>query len=169
MLIFCSRTTARRWLRPLCGLSLLALLVGSVGVMAADSVKRPLTHADYDAWRSISSQTILRDGRFLAYFVMPEEGDGEIVVRNLVTNKEWRHARGGRGGTGAAGGGAPAAPAAACAWRSAVFHGRRAFSRLQSAHRPNPKRTRPGLPRKRPTRCRVPAWPSWTSRLGRLP
>lgn len=94
------------WLRPLAGLSLLALLVGSVGVLAADAVKRPLTHADYDGWQTISSQTLSRDGRFLAYFVMPAEGDGEIVVRNLVTGKEWRHARGGRPSTGAAASGA---------------------------------------------------------------
>ena len=99
-----------RWLKPLTGLSLCALLVGSVGVLAADSVKRPLTHADYDAWKTISSQTLSKDGRYLAYFVMPEEGDGELIVRNLATGKEWRHARGGRGGAGA---GAPAAGAEA--------------------------------------------------------
>src|SRR5205823_14958281 len=67
-----------------------------------DAVKRPLTHADYDSWQSISSQTLSRDGRFLAYFVMPAEGDGEIVVRNLGTGKEWRHVRGGRAAPAAA-------------------------------------------------------------------
>ena len=107
------RRAAHGVCRPLCGLSLLILLIGSVAVPAADTVKRPLTHADYDSWRTISSQTLSRDGRYLAYFVMPEEGDGEIVVRNLVTGKEWRHARGGRNPAAPAETGAPPNVAAA--------------------------------------------------------
>jgi len=61
--------------------------------LAATSVppaKRPLTHKDYDAWRTISSQVLSRDGRFLAYAFMPLEGDGEVVVRDLTSGKERR-------------------------------------------------------------------------------
>src|ERR1700674_3845253 len=56
--------------------------------------KRPLTHQDYDTWRSIRSQQLSRDGKFLAYALFPQEGDGEFVVRNLSTGKEWRESCG---------------------------------------------------------------------------
>jgi len=60
------------------------------------TAKRPLTHQDYDAWRSIQGQTISRDGKFIAYALIPQDGDGEIVVRNLATGVEWRYGRGWR-------------------------------------------------------------------------
>lgn len=57
--------------------------------------RRALTHQDYDAWRSIQGQTISRDGRYVAYALMPQDGDGEIVVRDLAKG-EWRAPRGWR-------------------------------------------------------------------------
>jgi dipeptidyl aminopeptidase/acylaminoacyl peptidase len=60
------------------------------------TAKRPLTHQDYDGWRSIQGQTISRDGKFIAYALTPQDGDGEIVVRNLATGVEWRYGRGWR-------------------------------------------------------------------------
>src|SRR5579872_1196794 len=62
------------------------------GVLAAQ--KRPITHADYDSWRSIRSQQLSRDGKFLAYALFPQEGDGQFVVRNLTTGKEFRASAG---------------------------------------------------------------------------
>ena len=52
--------------------------------------KRPLTHADSDSWRHIQNQHLSDDGHYLAYAIFPQEGDGELVVRNLITGKEWR-------------------------------------------------------------------------------
>ncbi|HLJ51474.1 MAG TPA: prolyl oligopeptidase family serine peptidase [Bryobacteraceae bacterium] len=56
--------------------------------------KRPLTHNDYDAWRNIRSQHLSRDGKYLAYALFPQEGDGEFIVRNLATGKEWHESAG---------------------------------------------------------------------------
>src|SRR5205085_10640020 len=50
--------------------------------------------ADYDAWRSIQGQTLSRDGKYLAYALVPQDGDGEVVVRHLESGKEWRAGRG---------------------------------------------------------------------------
>ncbi|MEO8362604.1 MAG: hypothetical protein ABI672_21445, partial [Vicinamibacteria bacterium] len=50
--------------------------------------KRPLAHRDYDAWRSIATPIVSRDGRYFAYSYMPEEGDGELIVRDLKLGKE---------------------------------------------------------------------------------
>ena len=61
---------------------------------AFSSTKRPLSHRDYDAWRSIQAAQLSRDGKFVAYAYMPQDGDGEIVVRNIATGTEWRAPRG---------------------------------------------------------------------------
>src|SRR5215475_5761479 len=60
------------------------------------TAKRPLNHQDYDGWRSIQGQAISRDGKFIAYALIPQDGDGEIIVRNLATGAEWRYGRGWR-------------------------------------------------------------------------
>ncbi len=57
---------------------------------AQQSSKRPLHHNDYDAWRSISGQLLSPDGRFLAYSLVPQEGNSEVVVLNLATGQEKR-------------------------------------------------------------------------------
>ncbi len=60
----------------------------------AQQAKRPLHHRDYDGWRSIQSQVLSRDGKFLAYGLFPEEGDGELVIRDLSTGRELREKAG---------------------------------------------------------------------------
>ncbi len=59
-------------------------------VIPALAAKRPITHQDFDSWRSITGQRISNDGHFVAYGYFPQEGDGEVVIRNLTTGKEWR-------------------------------------------------------------------------------
>src|ERR1700736_6904072 len=53
--------------------------------------KRPLTHNDYDSWRSIQGPQLSPDGQFVAYTLMPQNGDGELVARQLESGKEYRH------------------------------------------------------------------------------
>ena len=59
-----------------------------VAVSFAQPAKRPLNHKDYDGWRTIAGQHLSADGKFLAYAMFPEEGDGDVVIRNLVTGKD---------------------------------------------------------------------------------
>jgi dipeptidyl aminopeptidase/acylaminoacyl peptidase len=73
----------------------LIAIAGLVTVSFAQS-KRPLNHNDYDGWKSIVSQKLSNDGKSLAYGLFPQEGDGEVVIRNLVTGKEQREAAGAR-------------------------------------------------------------------------
>jgi len=81
-------------------LSIVTLLVSSfpatftLAQQPAPAVKRPLTHKDYDAWRSIQAPQISHDGKYIAYAFMPQDGDGEIVVRNIAGGTEWRAPRG---------------------------------------------------------------------------
>jgi dipeptidyl aminopeptidase/acylaminoacyl peptidase len=60
----------------------------------AQNAKRPINHHDYDSWRAIAGQKLSNDGKFLAYGVFPQDGDGEVIVRNLVTGQETRFAAG---------------------------------------------------------------------------
>ncbi len=62
----------------------------------AQTAKRPLTHKDYDGWHTIAGQHLSADGKFLAYATFPEEGDGDVVIRNLVTGKDSRFPAGAR-------------------------------------------------------------------------
>jgi dipeptidyl aminopeptidase/acylaminoacyl peptidase len=75
-----------RFILATAALVLAAMLPGS----AAETARRPFSHRDFDGWRSITSQTISRDGRYLAYAYMPLEGDGEVIVRELATGREQR-------------------------------------------------------------------------------
>ena len=58
------------------------------------TTKRPLTHNDYDSWRSIQGTQISRDGNFVAYAYTPQDGDGDVIVRNIASGTEWRAPRG---------------------------------------------------------------------------
>jgi dipeptidyl aminopeptidase/acylaminoacyl peptidase len=58
--------------------------------------KRPLNHSDYDGWRSIVGERLSNDGKFLVYGLFPQDGDGEVVIRNLVSGKEQREGAGAR-------------------------------------------------------------------------
>ncbi len=59
--------------------------------LLAQSQKRPLTGADYDRWQSVRSEKISDDGRWIAYQVDPQEGDGRLDVTSSVTNNNRTH------------------------------------------------------------------------------
>jgi len=69
---------------------LLAGLIALAGLLSAQTAPRPLTHDDYDTWRNIATPQLSRDGRWLAYAWMPQEADGELVVREVATGREHR-------------------------------------------------------------------------------
>src|SRR5580765_3786430 len=73
-------------------LFLCALPLASAAQPAA--AKKPITHDVYDSWKSIQGTKLSPDGVWLAYALTPQDGDGELVVRNLKTNAEIHAARG---------------------------------------------------------------------------
>jgi dipeptidyl aminopeptidase/acylaminoacyl peptidase len=78
-----------RFSRPRLAAALLIL-----AALCLAQARRPISHKDFDAWRSIGGQTLTRDGKFLAYSYMPQDGDGDVVVRELATGKEFRQGAG---------------------------------------------------------------------------
>jgi dipeptidyl aminopeptidase/acylaminoacyl peptidase len=74
----------------------LILWLGSAAAFAQQNAqqKKPITHDVYDSWKSIQGTRLSADGVWLAYALTPQDGDGELVVRNLKTNAEIHAARG---------------------------------------------------------------------------
>lgn len=58
--------------------------------VSAAGQRRALTLSDFDSWRHIQNQAISNDGHYLAYALFPQEGNGELVVRDLRTGREIR-------------------------------------------------------------------------------
>jgi len=84
--------------------------------LAASAQKKVLTQSDWDRWRSIQGATLSSDGKWAAYTLSPQVGDGEFVVRSTTGTTEYRvpvgyigrpnnTPGGARGAGGAAGGG----------------------------------------------------------------
>ncbi len=85
---------SRRSVSLMCAIALVATSLAQAFAQQPANAKRPITHKDYDAWHSIQSPQISRDGKFVAYAYMAQDEDSEIVARNLATGQEWRAARG---------------------------------------------------------------------------
>lgn len=45
--------------------------------------KKPLTHAVYDSWKSVTYRTLSNDGAWAIYTANPQEGDGTAIVYGL--------------------------------------------------------------------------------------
>ena len=73
---------------------LLCAAVAPAWAQPGAAQKKVITHDVYDSWKSIQGTKISADGTWIAYALTPQEGDGELVVRNLKTNAEIRAPRG---------------------------------------------------------------------------
>ena len=81
---------ARLLVRATASLALLAPILAE----AQGRVGHPITQDVYDEWRSIQGATLSRDGRWVAYSLVPQVGDGELVVRATRGAREYRATRG---------------------------------------------------------------------------
>ncbi|SJZ92254.1 alpha/beta hydrolase family protein [Sediminibacterium ginsengisoli] len=59
----------------------LLLAVTCFTAFTAYSQKKPLDHTVYDGWQSVAERIISNDGKYVAYTVNPQEGDGELVIQ----------------------------------------------------------------------------------------
>ena len=55
------------------------LWIGSFATVFAQQ-KRPLTHADYDGWETISADRMTKDGKWVGYEINPQDGDGRTEI-----------------------------------------------------------------------------------------
>jgi dipeptidyl aminopeptidase/acylaminoacyl peptidase len=84
----------RRFRIPVAAVVLVWLASAAAFAQQASTAKRPITHDVYDSWKSIQGTKLSVDGVWLAYALVPQDGDGELIVRNLKTNAEYRAPRG---------------------------------------------------------------------------
>ncbi|MEO7521912.1 MAG: hypothetical protein ABIW79_08865, partial [Gemmatimonas sp.] len=52
--------------------------------------KKALTQADWDRWRSIQGASLSYDGKWVAYTLSPQVGDGEFIVRSTSGATEYK-------------------------------------------------------------------------------
>lgn len=82
------------------GLALQLLVGGALPLTASapgtkpGTTRKPISYEAYDGWKSIRDAALSRDGEWLVYALAPQDGDGQLVVRNLKTAREWRYGRG---------------------------------------------------------------------------
>jgi dipeptidyl aminopeptidase/acylaminoacyl peptidase len=74
--------------------SVLCPLLLVVGVVAQAPAKRPLTHDDYDEWKSISSTDVTHDGKWIAVTIAAQDGDSVLEIRETAGDRVWRQPRG---------------------------------------------------------------------------
>ncbi|MBA2260388.1 MAG: hypothetical protein H0W18_15965, partial [Acidobacteria bacterium] len=74
--------------------SALLTLQWTLGAQSPATGKRPITYDAMDSWRSIAGTRLSDDGQWLAYAVTAQGDDGELIVRNLRSTQEFKHARG---------------------------------------------------------------------------
>ena len=52
----------------------------------AFSQKKPLDHSVYDGWENVGERVLSPDGKFLVYTILPQEGDGRLIIRSTETD-----------------------------------------------------------------------------------
>ena len=88
-------TTWLRWRTLAVSVSAVAVFLLAPRFLAAQApVKRPLSSDASEYWRSITGTRLSRDGQWLAYALTSQGDDGDLVVRNLKSGKDYRAPRG---------------------------------------------------------------------------
>ena len=70
------------------------------------AAKQSLAVDDVTAWKNISTTAVSNNGEWFAYRLAPQEGDAELVVRNIASGKETKFPLGEVGAPAGGGGGA---------------------------------------------------------------
>jgi dipeptidyl aminopeptidase/acylaminoacyl peptidase len=82
--------------RLILSLALLMAIASPARAQSAGPASSPraLTPQDFDQWQSVSGERLSDDGTWVAYSLIPQVGEGEVVVRSAAGTTEFRHSRG---------------------------------------------------------------------------
>jgi dipeptidyl aminopeptidase/acylaminoacyl peptidase len=70
------------------------LLLLITAASASGQERRALEHADYDSWNRIRDDVLSADGAWLAYRLVPGDGDATLVIRSLTDDRSFTVERG---------------------------------------------------------------------------
>ncbi len=74
-------------------LLLLTAVVAYLGASAQSTSKKPLDHSVYDGWQSVTAEAISNNAQWVLYAITPQEGDAELIVKNLKTDQRYAFPR----------------------------------------------------------------------------
>lgn len=66
----------------------------TIALSLSISAKKPLDHSSFDNWKKVSNHSLSNDGKWAAFSVNPQEGDGVLTIRNTQSSKEINIPRG---------------------------------------------------------------------------
>lgn len=70
------------------GISLLIIaLTSSILLTAQPKEKKPLTTNDFAGWETIKNPVISNDGKFAAYEINPQKGNGNLIIKSIDSRK----------------------------------------------------------------------------------
>ena len=72
----------------------LALAALSLCMTFSADAKKVLDHSSFDDWKKVTNHSISNDGKWAAFSVNPQEGDGVLTLRNTATGKSVEIPRG---------------------------------------------------------------------------
>jgi dipeptidyl aminopeptidase/acylaminoacyl peptidase len=75
----------------------LLMFVAVIFSFQALAQKKVLDHTSFDSWEAIKEVSLHPNGIFVVYVIAPQEGDGNLLIRNKLTNKEIAIPRGTQG------------------------------------------------------------------------
>ena len=70
------------------------LLLTVVLTYSLQAQKKELDHSVYDGWQSVKETILQPQGEYICYSINPQEGDGQLVVRQIRSGKQWIIERG---------------------------------------------------------------------------
>ena len=73
---------------------LFPLAIAFATPLFAQTSKKVLTQADWDKWKSINAPALSNDGKWAVYTLIPQVGDGELVIRSTSGTTEYHVPRG---------------------------------------------------------------------------
>ncbi|MDE6549251.1 MAG: prolyl oligopeptidase family serine peptidase [Muribaculaceae bacterium] len=75
-------------------LYLIPFLSLTIALSTESNAKKVLDHNSFDDWKKVSNHSLSNDGKWAAFSVNPQEGDGVLTLRNTINGKEINIPRG---------------------------------------------------------------------------